>query len=93
MYDDFIQRVHKIKQAEHISSAVHSCCNYIDLHLGEKLSLKTISTDTGYDEYYLAQKFKKMGITISQYIKKKRVECAKVLLQSTTKSIQETSYL
>lgn len=90
MYDDFIQRVHKIKQAKHISLAVHSCCNYIDLHLGEKLSLKTISSDTGYDEYYIAQKFKKeMGITVSQYIKKKRVERAKILLKSTSKSIQE----
>jgi AraC-like DNA-binding protein len=90
MYDDFVQRVHKLKQADSISSAVHSCCNYIELHLGEKLSLKTISSDTGYDEYYLARKFKKeIGITVSQYIKKQRVERAKILLRSTTKSILE----
>ncbi len=88
MYDDFVQRVHKIRSGGELSSAIQSCCSYIDLHLGEKLSMKVLADQVGYADYYLAQKFKKeMGMTVAQYIKKARVERAKLLLRSSNQSV------
>lgn len=92
MYDDFIRRVHKIKTASGISPAVQSCCNYIEFHISEPLTLASIAKDTGYAELYLAQKFKKeIGIPVTKYIQKQRVEKAKRLLKDTPKSIVEIS--
>lgn len=92
MYDDFIRRVHKAKHSRKISAAILACCNYIDLHPGQKLSLKELARLTGYAEAYLSQKFKKeMHITIKQYIKNCRTEHAKVLLRSTKDNIADIS--
>lgn len=92
MYDDFIHRVHKLKRSEGISPAIQACRNYIELHIRDKLTLDDISKDTGYSSFYLAQKFKKeMGVTISQYVKERKVKQAKVLLRSTTKTVLEIS--
>ncbi len=88
MFDDFIQRVHKVRSSGHISSAVQTCCSYIDLHLDEKITMQTLSAQVDYDDYYLAQKFKKeIGMTVSQYVRQKRVERAKLLLRSSNQSI------
>ncbi len=88
IYDDFVRRVHKVRTSKDTSSAIQACCNYIDLHLDEKLSMQLLSEQVGYADYYLAQKFKKeMGMTVAQYIRQKRVEQAKLLLRSSHQSI------
>ncbi len=88
MFDDFIQRVHKVRSSKNISSSVQRCCDYIDLHLHEKITMQALSAQVGYDDYYLAQKFKKeIGMTVSQYVRQKRVERAKLLLRSSGQSI------
>ncbi len=88
MFDDFIQRVHKVRTSGNISSAVQACCSYIDLHLDEKITMQTLSAQVDYDDYYLAQKFKKeTGMTVSQYVRQKRVERAKLLLRASNQSI------
>ncbi len=88
MYEDFIRRVHKARTAQGISPAVMTCCNYIDMHLGEKLTMQTLAAQVGYADYYLAQKFKKeMGLTVSQYIRQRRVEEGKLLLKGSNQSI------
>ncbi len=88
LYEDFIQRVHKVRDNPGISTAVRTCCGYIERHLGEKLTMEILADQVGYAEYYMAQKFKKeMGMTVSRYIRKKRVEQAKLLLRSTNQSI------
>lgn len=90
MYDDFVQRVHKVRSDSHISDGIQHCVHYIDLHLGEKLSVKILAKETGYSEYYLAQKFKKeMHVNLVEYIKHRRIDRAKLLLRSSDQSIQE----
>ncbi len=90
MYDDFIQRVHKARTASGISPAVQACCNYIQMHLSEKLTMQTLASQVGYAEYYLAQKFKKeMGMTVAQYIKGRRVEQGKLMLKASNQSIAD----
>ena len=46
----------------------------------------------GYTEYYLTKKFNaEMGMKLSDYIKQKKVERARLLLATTSKSVQEIS--
>lgn len=90
MYEDFIHRVNKVRTAIGTSTAIQACCNYIDLHIEEKLSMKKFAAEIGYSEYYLSQKFKKeIGMTVAQYMKERRIERAKLLLKSSNQSIQD----
>jgi AraC-like DNA-binding protein len=90
MYDDFVNRVHKIKTQSDVSPAIQACCGYIEAHLPEKLTLKVIASKVNYSEYYMAQKFKKeVGLSVTDYIKHQRVDRAKTLLRSTNRSVAE----
>jgi AraC-like DNA-binding protein len=93
MYDDFIHRVHKQKNTNSgISKPIQSCCDYIQMHLCDKLPIQELSSRVGYTDYYLTRKFKKeVGCSINDYIKNAKIEHAKLLLSSTTQSIQDIS--
>ncbi len=90
MYDDFIHLVHKGRSNTNLSSQIQGCCDYIEVHADEKLTLADIASHIGYADYYLSRKFKaETGISINDYIKKVKVEKAKTLLLSSDLSIQE----
>ncbi|MBQ1316999.1 MAG: helix-turn-helix domain-containing protein [Lachnospiraceae bacterium] len=90
MYDDFINMVHKRRAQETYSPQIQSCCDYIELHIEDKLSLSEIAGRIGYAEYYLSRKFKaETGTGINDYIKQAKIEKAKTLLLSSDLSIQE----
>lgn len=95
MYDDFIHRVHKIKHAQkqsQLSAPILACCDYIQMHVCEKLTIRSLARLSGYTEYYLSKKFKKeTGQSLNDYINHKKTEHAKLLLRSSTDSIQEIS--
>jgi len=90
LYADFVQLVHKQKNSLPYSKPVQSTCDYIQNHLGEKLSAGFLAERVGYADYYLSRIFKKeTGISIDEYTRNARVERAKVLLVSTKDSIQD----
>ncbi len=90
MYEDFIQRVHKLKTDAALSRQIRSCCDYIDMHLEEPLELKGLAARVRYTEYYLSRKFKQeTGVSVSEYIRRARIERAKVLLKTTDLPIAE----
>lgn len=90
MYEDFIQRVHKVQTQANISADIQSCCDYISLHVCEPITLQFLSKRMGYTPYYFARKFKKeMGCSLTDYIKNAKIEHSKLLLISTDASIQE----
>lgn len=92
MFQDYVSRVHDMKENSHISRQIQDSCNYIQIHSAEKLSIADIAAQVGYAEYYFSKKFKKeMGISVKDYIKKIKVERAKIILRSETISIQEIS--
>lgn len=92
MYVDFIETVHARKNRQLYSPPVQSCCDYIETHLEEKIELDTLARRIGYAEYYLSRKFKtETGISISEYIRKARIDRAKILLATTNMSIQNIS--
>ena len=66
------------------------CCDYIEIHVGEPLSLKLLAEHTGYTEYYLSRKFKvETGQSVNTYIRRTRMREAKRLLATTNLSVQE----
>lgn len=90
MFEDFVRRVHKVRQSDGISAPIRACRDYIDLHVGENITLPRLASQAGYAEYYLARKFKQeVGVSISQYIQQGRLSKAKQLLQATNLSVQE----
>lgn len=89
MYFDFVSRVHGLRVNPDYSKAVQSCCDYIQLHPAEPLSIDFLARRLGYSKYYLSALFKKeTGCSIGDYIKFSRVERAKVLLVSTDMNVE-----
>ncbi len=89
---DYVYRVRESKKVASCSSQIRACCEYINLHLDEKLSLEFLAKEVGYSEYHLSRKFnKEMGCSINDYIQNERLEKAKYLLTTTNTNIEEIS--
>ena len=58
MYEDFVLRVRKCRTNPNLSRAIQKCCDYIEMHLEEKIRAKDLADWVGYTEYYLTRKFK-----------------------------------
>ena len=56
---DYARRVHSMKRSAQCSSQIRLCCEYIDTHPGEKLSLELIADKAGYSTYHLCRKFRR----------------------------------
>jgi AraC-like DNA-binding protein len=94
MYEDFINRVYNCKKNVHISLPIQSCCDYIRLNICEKIQIKDLAEKVSYTEYYLTRKFKKeVGISINEYIQTQKIEHAKLLLSTSSETIQHISDL
>ncbi len=92
MYDDFVRRVHKRRSNPAYSAQIQKCCDYIDLHLGEKIRAADLGSLTGYSEYYITRQFQKeTGQSVSGYIKSARIERAKLLLAYTSHTVMEVA--
>ncbi len=92
IYDDFIHRVHDHHVLPNISPKIQQCCEYIELHSEEKITMDTLSKLTGYTKYYLSKRFKaETGKLINDYIRDAKVAQAKLLLQHSSMSLQEIS--
>lgn len=91
MQDDFIHRVHNVK-LQTTSQQVRACCNYIQLHITEKITVAALAAHVGYAENYLCRKFlREMGLHITDYVNKQKVEYAKDLLITGEQSVQEVA--
>ena len=92
MFDDFVHRVHRCRQNSDISKYVQVCCDYIEMHIYDKIELEELADVAGYTKYYLTRKFKsEMGVSVWDYINGRKVERAKVLLSDPSYSIQDIS--
>lgn len=92
MYDDFIRRVHNLRQNPKYSAAITQCIDYIEMHLEEKIRAGDLARQSGYTEYYITHKFKEeTGYSVSDYVKTAKINRAKLLLCTTDLTIQELS--
>lgn len=92
MYEDYIRRVNRCRNADGVSHPMQASRDYIDAHLTEDISVDTLAARTGYTTYYFSRMFKKeTGQTVKEYIRAARLRRAKLLLSSTHLSVQEIS--
>lgn len=90
MYDDFVHRVHKVRRNPDVSPKVQQCMDYLELHIEEDVNIEQLAQMIGYTEYYLSRKFKEeTHCSLNDYIKILRIERAKVLLYTTTDSMNK----
>lgn len=88
----YFQKVCEAKHTDGISPIVKNCCDYIGVHINEKLCIGDLAERAGYSEYYFSRKFKQeMGCSINEYIMREKIERAKVLLSTTNMSILDIS--
>jgi len=90
--DAFLELTDRVKACKEQSytKAVTICQHYIFNHLHEEISLQRLSELTDLHSSYLSQLFKReVGISLSEYIQRKRVEEAKVLLASSEFSLSD----
>ena len=90
MQEDFVRRVHQCRSQPELSTQTQKCCYYIQTHLKEKITMQSLSSHVGYTETYLSRKFKQeMGITITEYIIRQKIEQAKQLLRADDTPISD----
>lgn len=90
LYQDFIERVHKLRVAPSLSPQIRRCCDYIEMNIDKKLRAKDLAELVGYSEYYLTKRFhEELGVSFNDYVKAAKVERAKILLTSTEDTLAE----
>ena len=89
MQRDFVERVHAVR-TQKLSKEIEAACSYIERHLEDDLSIASLAAYAGYIEYYFSKKFKReLGLTPAEYIRKKRLAKAALLLRSTDLDAQQ----
>lgn len=92
MFDDYVHKVHRVKNEGEISPQIRDTCEYIGLHLEDKLDIHLLASRLGYSDYYFSRRFKKeTGVGVKEYVGKMRIEKAKLLLRTTNREIQNIS--
>ncbi|MCH4191110.1 MAG: AraC family transcriptional regulator [Butyrivibrio sp.] len=91
MMGDFVQRVHKNKVlSESMSPQIRETCDYIGLHLNEKLEIRMLAARHGYTDYYFSNKFKhETGQSLCDYLNEQRIGKAREMLESTSMEVQD----
>lgn len=90
MYQNFIQMVHDCRSNPQFTAEIQSCCDYIELHAEEPLTLEQLAQRLGYNKYYLSRRFKaEVGCTVNGYLQIARIERAKMLLSCTDQTVAE----
>ncbi|KQL39194.1 AraC family transcriptional regulator [Bacillus sp. FJAT-25509] len=86
---DFTKRVHQLNE-ERYSPTITACQHYIYDHLYDDITLDHLAQICRLSPNYLSSFFKKeVGIPISEYIQRQRIDEAKKLLQLTNYSISD----
>ena len=75
-----------------MSHEIKRALAFIDDHYKENIYLKNIADRINLSSYYLSRLFKKeVGVNLSQYVLRKRMEIAKRMLEETGQSIVDIS--
>ncbi len=86
--EDFVHRMNSLARTNRYPKAVTLCLDYIYDNLHTPLSLEKLAELTGLSAPYLSRLFKKeVGIPISEYIIRKRLEAASNMLRYTDASV------
>lgn len=90
MAKDFAGKMILQKKSAILSKPVMQCVDYIYSHIKERIVIESLSEYTGLSANYLSRVFKQnLGISISDYIREKKIEKATHLLRYSDQSIVE----
>ena len=80
--EDYAQRMHLLKKQNRYPRAVTICIDYIYDNLHTKLTLPELAKAAGLSAGYLSKLFRReVGMKVSEYILKKRIEAAENMLR------------
>lgn len=89
LQEDFVRRVHRVRTRA-LSSPISECCDYIDLHIEDNITLSALASRLRYSDFYLSRRFKEeTGKSIKEYIRLKKLERAKDLLRDNSLTVKE----
>ncbi len=87
----YTEEVQKILH-QNYSAMTRLACTYLDKHLLADFCLDDLAKELGYDKYYISRIFHtEVGMTIQEYLTRKKIDRAKDLLISTSQTVQEIS--
>lgn len=90
MVKDFTGKMRLLQKQKIISKPVMQCVDYIYNHIRERITLQDLAEHTGLSTSYLSRVFKfNLGISISDYIREKKIEKAIHLLRYSDKPLIE----
>lgn len=79
---DFTGKMRLLQNNSGTSKLVTTCIEYIYVHIKERITIKELSEYTGFSISYLSHLFKQeVGISVSDYIREKKIEKAQNLLK------------
>ena len=88
MAKDFTGKMILNKKSSIISKPVMQCVDYIYSNIKDRITVQDLADHTGLSTNYLSRVFKQnLGISISDYIREKKIEKATHLLKYSDESI------
>lgn len=87
---DFTGQMRIALKDKNLSRAVSMALDYIYAHLSERITIKDLANHTGVSASFLSREFSnELGISISDYIRDKKIEMSQELLINSDMSIIE----
>lgn len=92
---DFTGKMRLLTRNQGMSKPVTACIDYIYAHIKERITIEDLAEYNGLSTSYLSRLFKKeTGVSISDYIRERKIEKAQHLLKFCDYSLVEiTNYL
>ena len=92
MFRDYALRMQEVSKESIFSRPVRQAMDYIEQHLQDELTVDVIAEAVGLSPTYLSTVFKKETcLAVSDYVRRKRIDTAKMLLEYTGYSCLEIS--
>jgi YesN/AraC family two-component response regulator len=92
LVDDYAQRMNILRKQNRYPRVITICLDYIYDNLHQKITLEELSEKVNLSPSYLSKLFhKEVGLTISAYVTKKRIEAAENMLKFSDYSCLEIS--
>lgn len=89
--NDFSRRVRECRR-NRLSKPIRECCDYIDLHLEESVTMHEMAVKLRYSDVYLCRRFKaETGKTFREYVRQHKLERARHMLMDISLSVREVS--
>lgn len=87
---DFTGKMHILKRSSRLSKPVTICIDYIYIHIKERITVEDLAEYSGLSASYLSRLFKKeTGVSVSDYVREKKIEKAQHLLKFCDFSLVE----